>query len=378
MDKLESGQDVTGKKCHQPAQFATFAHIAGAVQATIRRSRTAKDNIIDKRLTELCNWVTQFKHFEKAIPVPASTDASFRRYFRVQGDQSRIVMDAPGSKEDCRTFVDIAAILAEIGLNAPQVIEANLDKGFILMSDLGTTQYLDALAEEPSRAPELYRDALDALLLLQREGKRFRKKLPPYDHAKLSFELSLFKEWLCERHLGIEFDAAEQAAWRDGCTLLINNALSQPQVFVHLDYHSRNLMVCEDQNPGILDFQDAREGPLTYDLVSLLRDCYIKWPVEMVSQWVSYFFERLPEAVKAGQDRDAFVRDFDLMGVQRHLKAAGIFARLKIRDDKGRYLADVPRTLGYIVDVAPRYPALSGLLELLEGRVLPALQSVTS
>jgi len=328
----------------------------------------------DERLDQLTAWIRQFDGFTDAQPSPASGDASFRRYFRVQGSGSYILMDAPPPQEDCRPFVEIAGYLTSIGLNSPRVIEADLDRGFLLLTDLGSVQYLEKLESNPSDAEDLYRDALDALFVLQSGGVDFQHNLPSYDAKLLKFELSLFHDWLCEKHLGITFAAADEQQWQQCCDALVASALEQKQVFVHRDYHSRNLMVTESKNPGVLDFQDAVEGPLTYDLVSLLKDCYIKWPAEKIRERVMYFYDRLPSDQKS--DAAAFVSQFDLMGVQRHLKAAGIFARLLHRDGKSGYLKDVPRTLTYIVDIASQYEQLGFLGELLEGRVLPLLKEV--
>ncbi len=308
--------------------------------------------------------------------MPASGDASFRRYFRLQsGANSFIVMDAPPGQEDCLPFLRVAGYLESMQLNAPRVLEANLDDGFLLLSDLGTRQYLEQLEHDPSMAPALYRDALDALVTMQRRGAAFQSLLPPYDEKLLRFELSLFHDWLCGMHLGIEFDEASESAWQQCCDLLVANALDQPQVFVHRDYHSRNLMVTDENNPGILDFQDAVEGPLTYDLVSLLKDCYVKWPDEQIWNWALDFYGRIDAAIRDHTDEQQFRRYFELMGVQRHLKAAGIFSRLNHRDGKPGYMLDIPRTLSYVVDLAPRYRELEFLVTLVEERVLPGLAS---
>jgi len=305
------------------------------------------------------------------MPVPASSDASFRRYFRVLGDVSCIIMDAPPPQEDCRPFVKIADYLEKMGLNSPRVLEADLERGYLLLSDLGSTQYLGEIEQKPERASPLYMDALDALLVMQDKGASIQRELPAYDDSLLRFEMSLFRDWLCERHLEIEFSDDEEQLWQCCCDALVDSALKQTRVFVHRDYHSRNLMVTDINNPGILDFQDAVEGPLTYDLVSLLKDCYVKWPAEQILQRAIYFYECSGVAAQRGQDE--FISDFDLMGVIRHLKAAGIFARLLHRDGKTGYMKDVPRTLSYIVDIAPGYEALNFLGDFIAQRVLPAL-----
>jgi aminoglycoside/choline kinase family phosphotransferase len=223
----------------------------------------------------------------------------------------------------------------------------------------------------------LYEDALHTLAVMQIRGAAYQGLLPPYDEELLRFELSLFHDWLCGTHLGIEFDAAEESAWQSHCDMLVNNALDQPQVFVHRDYHSRNLMVTPRNNPGVLDFQDAVEGPLTYDLVSLLKDCYVKWPADRVAQWVSRYYGLLDKSMQATITERDFLRAFELMGVQRHLKAAGIFARLNHRDGKPGYILDIPRTLSYIVDLLPRHDELGFLVQLIKDRCLPQLESRT-
>jgi aminoglycoside/choline kinase family phosphotransferase len=319
-------------------------------------------------------WAASIDAVAGSEPVSASSDASFRRYFRMaKGGRSFIVMDAPPENEDCVPFLRVAGYLESMRLNAPRVLEADLDDGFLLLSDLGSRPYLAELQQDPDVAPVLYGDAIRALLRMQRRGAAFQNHLPPYDETLLRFELSLFHDWLCGTHLGIEFSDEEESWWQALCDLLVTNALDQPQVFVHRDYHSRNLMVTEDDNPGILDFQDAVEGPLTYDLVSLLKDCYVKWPAGQVWQWALDFYNGLEPAKRDSVDEAQFRRYFELMGVQRQLKAAGIFARLNHRDGKPVYLGDVPRTLSYIVDVAPRYPEFAQLVVLIEERVLPGM-----
>ena len=280
-------------------------------------------------------------------------------------------MDAPPEQEDCLPFVKVAGYLEAMQLNAPRIVEASLADGFLLLSDLGDRQFLDALLEDASTAPALYSDALQALLVMQRSGGAYQSLLPSYDDKLLRFELSLFHDWLCGTHLDIAWRDDEERAWQDCCDVLVANALDQPQVFVHRDYHSRNLMLTDTNNPGILDFQDAVEGPLTYDLVSLLKDCYVQWPADQVWQWALDFYDEVDAKIRDRISEEQFRRYFELMGVQRHLKAAGIFARLNHRDGKPAYLADVPRTLAYIVELGPRYPELASLLDLIESLVLP-------
>ena len=352
---------------------------AAEAATTLKATRNKKDH----RLAALVGWLGGIDAVDGATLRPASDDASFRRYFRVQtgqaGQESFIVMDAPPEQEDCRPFIRIAGYLEAMKLNAPRIVEANLDDGFLLITDLGSTQYLDALREDPAAAPALYADALHTLSLLQKRGAAYQSSLPPYDEELLRFELSILRNWLYEKHLGLTFTEEEEESWQDVCDLLVRNALDQPRVFVHRDYHSRNLMLAgphnRGNNPGILDFQDALEGPLAYDLVSLLKDCYVRLPQQQVREWALGFYADLDASIQEEVDEELFMRYFDLMGVQRHLKASGIFARLKHRDGKPGYMADVPRTLGYIVDLAPQYPELGWLVELISERCLPALEA---
>lgn len=282
-------------------------------------------------------------------------------------------MDAPPSQEDCLPFVRVAGYLEAIGLNAPRVIAADIAEGFLLLSDLGSSEYLTVLRQDRSNAPQLYGDAINALLQLQRRGGAYQSLLPPYDESLLRSELSLFRNWLCDTHLQLELSEAQERDWQTCCDLLVYTALEQPQVFVHRDYHSRNLMVTPNGNPGILDFQDAVEGPFTYDLVSLLKDCYVRWPATQVTEWAAKFYEKLASHTREQVDESQFRRYFALMGVHRHLKAAGIFCRLMHRDGKPRYMADLPRTLAYIVELESDYEELRPLTRLIEKRILPAL-----
>lgn len=332
------------------------------------------DVAADVRLAALKDWIGGIDAVAGCEPTPASGDASFRRYYRLQaGTRSFIVMDAPPRQEDCLPFVRIAGYLEAMQLNAPRIIEANLDDGFLLLSDLGTRLYLDELQHNPGDAAPLYADAILALRKMQRRGTAYQSLLPPYDDDLLRFELSLFHDWLCGTHLGISLCESDEDSWKACCDMLTENALHQPQVFVHRDYHSRNLMLVSDNNPGILDFQDAVEGPLTYDLVSLLKDCYVRWPAEQVRQWALEFYRELDLSIREHVDEMRFCHYFELMGVQRHLKAAGIFARLHHRDGKSAYLADIPRALSYIVEIGSQYDELQFLVSLIQEQVLPAL-----
>lgn len=345
-----------------------------AAEALIDTRKPAEND----RLDALRRWLQSNASVDSSTVVPASADASFRRYFRVRSENgSFIVMDAPPAREDSRSFIRVAGYLEAMMLNAPRVLEADLQQGFLLLTDLGSTDYLTELNAQPHSAERLYGDALAALAAMQSRGAAYQGRLPAYDAELLSFELSLFHDWLCETHLELHFEPDEEKAWQELCDLLVGNALDQPQVFVHRDYHSRNLMVTGRDNPGILDFQDAVEGPFTYDLVSLLKDCYIKWPQEQTDAWMQRFYGRLDRSVRDLVDERQFLRYFDLMGVQRQLKAAGIFARLNHRDGKDGYLKDIPRTLSYILDVAPRHGQLAFLDSWIRQRCLPALDHST-
>jgi len=288
-------------------------------------------------------------------------------------------MDAPPDKEDIGPFIDIAQLLVGIGVNAPVIQERNVAEGYLLLSDFGNCTYLMEI-ERPGVADAaiegLYADALAALIRIQAQGSEGAARLPGYDRPTLKREMDLFPEWFVGRHLGLSLTAAERADLTRIEELLIAAALEQPQVLVHRDYHSRNLMVCEPGRPGILDFQDAVRGPITYDLVSLLRDCYVAWPAARVKAWIGSFREQAAQSrLPVGRDAAEFTRWFDFMGVQRHLKVAGIFSRLWHRDGKRGYLKDIPRTVNYLLSVSREHAELRPLAELLERRILPAMQS---
>ncbi len=295
---------------------------------------------------------------------PVAGDASFRRYFRLNlanGDHY-IVMDAPPQHEDCRPFVQVAQLLAQTGVQVPEILHADLDQGMLVLSDFGDTTYLAAIT--PDNAHALYMAALGALVHFQ-HGK-CAGILPEYDRSLLMRELRLFDEWYVARHLGHAPDAAETAVLQGVYAALLDNVLAQPQVLVHRDYHSRNLMLT-DAGPGILDFQDAVCGPITYDLVSLLRDAYIDWEEAQVLDWAIRYWEKARRAgLPVRSDFAEFYRDFEWMGMQRHLKVLGIFARLNYRDGKSGYLQDLPRVLAYVHQVAQRYRDFAPLVALLD------------
>ena len=336
---------------------------------------------MDNRLRTLTHWVRQFPGFDKAKPQPVSGDASFRRYFRVFGDpeqqgsaQPYIVMDAPPEHEDCRPFVAIARHWQAQGIAVPKVLGEDLKQGLLLLEDFGDTLMVSALTE--STANTLYHSALDELVSIQRATAPPDHVLPPYDSALLNREMALFPDWLLTEKLGLTLSNSDWALLETTFAILRESALAQPTVTVHRDYHSRNLLVRPGTNrPGVIDFQDAVRGPVTYDLVSLLKDCYINWPAARVDQWEERFRRQTLDAGLHNADRDTFHQWFELMGMQRHLKAAGIFARLDIRDGKPGYLNDIPRTVCYLVRASGRQPALRHFHEWLTDRVLPAVEA---
>jgi N-acetylmuramate 1-kinase len=317
---------------------------------------------LDRR-QQLQRWIEARLNASPLVLEPASADASFRRYFRVRAaGLSLIVMDAPPEHEDCRPFVRVARLLAEAGVHVPRVIAEDLEQGFLLLSDLGTTSYLQALKNDT--ADELFRDAIDALLRWQLASRP--DALPPYDEALLMREMKLFPEWYLQRHLGLTLNPAQQQALDAVFALILDNNLAQPAVYVHRDYMPRNLMVCEP-NPGVLDFQDAVYGPITYDVASLFRDAFVSWDEERVLDWTARYWEKAKRAgLPVDSDFGSFYRDFEWMGLQRHLKVLGIFARLHYRDGKCGYLEDAPRFVGYVRAVAVRYNPLRPLLTLLD------------
>lgn len=327
----------------------------------------------DTRYPLLLDWLrTDLGRVVESI-APASSDASFRRYFRIHSaGETQIVMDAPPPTENVRPFVAVAGLLRQAGVQTPEIHAVDTERGFVLLSDFGARNYLDALSE--ATVQDLYGDALAALLSLQRAVRADTAGLPPYAENLLRTELGIFSEWCLGRWLGLELSVRESAMLDGIWGILIDSALEQPSVCVHRDYHSRNLMVTERHNPGVLDFQDAVIGPITYDLASLLRDCYIAWPAERVYAWMEAYRDELVSAGLLGAaDAHRFRRWFDLMGMQRHLKAAGIFSRLNIRDGKPGYLKDIPRTLGYVIEAGQSYPELSGFIQFIGQRVLPRL-----
>jgi aminoglycoside/choline kinase family phosphotransferase len=355
------------------------------IPVTVTSLPTESQTQSDPRFTELGRWVAADLGLKVTSIAPASADASFRRYYRLElpaglerPAASLIVMDAPPGRESLEPFVRASAMLLDIGVNVPTVLEQDRARGFLLLTDLGTQLYLPALKAERN-VDELYEDAFVALLRIQSRGRAHAAELPPYDRARLEQEMLLLPAWFIDRHLGITIDAGLGSMLHATFDFLIEEVLAQPRVFVHRDYHSRNLMICEGANPGILDFQDAVCGAVAYDLVSLMRDLYIVWPEERVRDWVlAYRRKAIMAGVDVGGNDAEFLRWFDLAGVQRHLKVLGIFARLWHRDGKSLYLQDLPATLDYVLQVSARYPQLAALNEFLERQVRPHLTAANA
>ncbi|MFZ6813906.1 aminoglycoside phosphotransferase family protein [Undibacterium sp. Rencai35W] len=321
----------------------------------------------NQRMSDIHTWLASIDNPGLNVDSlrPASADASFRRYFRIDGldGKTYIVMDAPQPAEDVRPFISIAELLTKMNLSVPDILAQDTEQGLLLLTDLGTTTYFNALNHDT--AHKLYMDAVDSLILLQTQSQP--DVLPEYDREFMLRELMIFPEWYIAKHLGVTLSAAQTESLHKVFDALLANIMAQPQVYVHRDYHSRNLMVLDKGNPGILDFQGALYGPLTYDLVSLLRDAYVQWDEEMVLDWAIRYWEKARRAgLPVNTDVDSFYRDFEFMGLQRHLKVLGIFARLSHRDGKDNYLADMPLVMDYVRKTANRYHVLIPLLRLLD------------
>jgi aminoglycoside/choline kinase family phosphotransferase len=330
----------------------------------------------DPRLLLLTRWIGQFPQFDAGSIEVASADASFRRYFRLRrhDGESWIAMDAPPDREDLATYLRVASLLEGCGVHVPHVLASDIGQGFALIEDLGATPLLAELRRSASGAAH-YADALDMLAQLQLHGDAASRSLPPYDHARLVHEMLLLPDWYC-RHLNLTLTADETQLIAATFDWIATRAVEQPLVFVHRDYHSRNLMVTRERSPGVIDFQDALRGPVGYDLASILKDCYIHWPRAQVVQWVKEYRARLLAGGDAGRalagESDAqFLHWFDLIGLQRHIKVLGIFARLFWRDGKTGYLADLPRTLQYAQEAARLFPELAAFADFLDTRLAP-------
>jgi N-acetylmuramate 1-kinase len=333
----------------------------------------------DARLALVHHWLSKDLGIHAERVEPASSDASFRRYFRAfRNDETFVIMDAPPGKEDVRPYLKVTGLLESIGVHVPHVHEADVERGLLLLEDLGVSQYLQCLnaGEDPDH---LYGDALFALADIQTQGRDAARELPLYDREVLAREMALMPEWFTKRHLQLNLTDAETQIIADAFEFLIAEALMQPTVFVHRDFHSRNLMVTAERNPGVIDFQDALCGPIGYDLVSILKDCYIGWPRERVEDWVTGYRNLVrSRGGPGGRDSREFLRWFDLIGMQRHIKVLGIFARLWYRDGKAGYLRDLPLTLEYVRDTAWRYPELEHFAGLLERRIVPELPAANA
>ena len=315
------------------------------------------------RLEQVQTWLQQVLHGESYDLAPASSDASFRRYFRISlPNRSLIVMDAPPAQENCAPFVHVAQLFKAAGVHVPEILAQDLAQGFLLLSDLGTETYLSQLNTES--ADGLYRDANSALIKIQLASQP--DQLPAYDAPLLLREMHLFPDWYLAKHLQAQLTAKQAAVLENALQLILDNVLAQPVVYVHRDYHSRNLMLSAP-NPGVLDFQDAVLGPITYDLVSLYKDAYIAWDEERVIDWTIRYWEAAKRArLPVADDYGAFYRDFEWMGIQRHIKVLGIFARLYHRDGKDGYLKEMPLVLEYLRQACSRYRALGPFLEVLD------------
>lgn len=324
--------------------------------------------VSDPRRQALAEWAAASLQVPAAHLVPASVDASFRRYFRVRAGTGRgswIAMDAPPRQEDSRPFVRVAELMREAGLHVPRIHDCDLDRGFLLLEDLGSRSYLDVL--DDANADALFADAIAALVDWQAASRP--GVLPEYDATLLRRELDLFPEWFLGRHLGITLDAAERAALEGVFEDIVARALAQPRVFVHRDYMPRNLMV-SDPNPGVIDFQDAVYGPIAYDVLSLFKDAFVSWPAERFEAWTHAYWSRAAaHGLPVPAEYAEFAQMLDWIGVQRHLKVLGIFARIRYRDGKPHYLEDAPRFVGYVLEAVARQPALAPLARLFERHV---------
>ena len=335
----------------------------------------------DPRLAALARWIQELGGFDPGSLRTASADASFRRYFRLRREDgtSWIAMDAPPGKEDLATYLAVSALLETCQVHVPRVLAAATGQGFALLEDLGDTHMLTAL-DRGADAGRLYADALDTLARLQLNGAQVAHQLPAYDEATLLREMQLLPDWYCAHHLQLRLTASDNALLARTFDWLARQALLQPQVFVHRDYHSRNLMIVERLSPGVIDFQDALRGPVGYDPASILKDCYVDWPRTQVEDWLHGYRRRLMAGgaegkALAGESDQQFLRWFDLVGLQRHIKVLGIFARLCWRDGKTGYLNDLPRTLAYVQAVVRLYPELAEFATFVDARLAPGLDA---
>jgi aminoglycoside/choline kinase family phosphotransferase len=329
---------------------------------------------MDNRQNELGQWLkTQFNDTPFSL-TPLAGDASFRRYYRIKiNTLTHIVMDAPPEKESIDSFVAIGNQLREANIHTPKILKINIEQGFILLEDLGDKLLLQALLEHKNYADSLYKSAMAVILKIQQCST---KSLASFDKAYMAYELSLFQDWFLGAYLGLELNHQHQQLLKDSFEFLINRIVQEPQVFIHRDFHSRNLMHLENNQQlalGVIDFQDAMRGPRTYDLVSLLKDCYIQWPREKVLQWLNYFYHELPSS--HGESLADFTTAFDFCGLQRHLKVLGVFCRLHLRDNKSAYLRDLPLVYNYVFSCLETYPEFHPLCQFMQQSVFPILSN---
>lgn len=333
---------------------------------------------VNDRFTQLNAWVCEKFNLKSVELLPLTGDAGFRCYYRfLAGAKSFIAVDAPIDKSNNKAFVEIQKVLAAYHINVPEILHKDLDLGFLCISDFGNTLLADKLSGENMMS--FYQKAIDLLPKISVATFDSDYSLPVYNKEFIKTELNIFSEWLLAEHLKIELTADQSNELERCFNVLVDNALEQPQVIMHRDYHSRNIMLLANDELGIIDFQDAVKGPVMYDVVSLLRDCYIRWPQQQVTNLFSYFCKQMSNVVPELKTQEAqYQRWFDLMGIQRHVKASGIFARLNLRDGKSGYLKDIPLTLEYIIDISEQYTELEFLTLLVRDQVLPAFQKTNN
>lgn len=332
----------------------------------------------DLRKEQLSQWIAEKLNIEAPVLQTVSGDASFRRYFRFKNksqkpEKTSIAVDSPPDMENNQAFHQISQILLSLDLNVPIVREIDLSNGFMLLSDLGDQLYLDSLSETTN--DYLYHLAIDAIIEMQKISETELQQIPVYSQQQLEHELQLFRDWFLDRHLQLSVSNSENKMIDQLFGKLVDNALNQPQVFCHSDYHSRNLMICGVQTPGIIDFQDAVNGPITFDLVSLLKDCYIKWSGEKIERWCQYYFDKATSENIINTTFEQFIQWFELMGLHRHIRVLGIFTRLNYRDDKPAYLNDLDLTFSYVQEACKNQPEFSEFAQFLTERVQPKLEN---
>ncbi|SFV15705.1 aminoglycoside phosphotransferase family protein [Pseudoduganella namucuonensis] len=334
-------------------------------------SQSGADASADARLILLKDWLRTLDLVDPASARPASADASFRRYFRVdvlpahqaELGATLVVMDAPPERENVPAFVKVDQLLADAGVSVPAIVARDVERGLLLLSDLGVSTYLQVL--DPDNASTMYAEALEALVKIQKASQP--GVLPEFDRAFMQREMDLFPEWYIGKHLGVTLTDKQAAELKGVFDAILANCTAQQQVFMHRDFHSRNLMWMDEGNPGILDFQDAVYGPVTYDVASLLRDAYVQWDEELVLDWaIRYWQHAKAEGLPVNRDIDAFYKDFEYMALQRHIKILGIFCRLNHRDGKPNYMGDLPTVMDYVRKTANRYKDLKPLVRLLD------------